>query len=102
MAKKMDPSTKWESDLRAIGIAIRHLERLANVQVPGEVVVYDVRFKLDADNGTSVLAIVKGRRDDEKLISFVGGLDLGTVVMAVGKKIAHGGLSWRIDVPWKG
>lgn len=64
--------------------------------------LYEVRFKLDADQGTSVLAVLKGLDGDKAVVGFVGGLDLPQVVMAIGRKLQKDALKWREDRPWGG
>lgn len=91
---------RFEKTLRALGYAILQMQRAAEQGDPQGCVLREVRFKLDADNRTSVLAILKGDADVGQRIAFVGGPDLEGAVHAVGKALGAGVLKWREDLPY--
>lgn len=97
---KAEYEALWEKRLRSVGVAVVRLEKPPRGTVEQKVTLTEVRFKLDADNGTSVLAVVKGRRGAEKLVAFAGGSTLTEVLMALGKKLEKGVLKWREDRPY--
>jgi hypothetical protein len=103
MAKSdRDYELQYEKRLRALGQSIEHLERASLPATAGDVLLYEIRFKLDADQGTSVLAIVRGLRDEEAVVGFCGSLDLPTCVLTLAKKVARETMRWREDLPWTG
>ena len=93
---------RWEKRLRAVGLCVEHLERYADPGQMEDVCLTEIRFKLDADYGTSVLCILKGTRDGSRIVGFVGAPDLTGCVLATGKKVAAGAVKWREDRPWEG
>lgn len=92
----------WDAHLRAVGVALQRVTRHTHEGAAEGPTVYEVRFKLEADNRTSVLVIVKAHGQDHELIAFMGGPDLPTAVLALGKKLAGGAVKWREDLPWSG
>lgn len=91
----------WESYVSAVGVAIMHLNRHA-VNGPAEgPSLTGINIKLDADNRTSVLVVLKAVEGEEKLVGFVGGPDLPTAIIAAGKKVAADVVRWREDRPWE-
>lgn len=99
---KADYDDRYEKHLRAGGVANQVLAREGTTAARGSVVLYEVRVKLDADEGTSCLAILKGTREDGLVVGFVGAPDYETVMIAVGKKLAKDAVRWREDRPWRG
>lgn len=97
-----EASQFWEKRLRGLGYSVLTLEREAGPQAMGRVELVEVRFKLDADGGTSCLAVVKGVRDGQGLVAFVGALDLSTCMLSLGKAVSTDSLRWREDRPWSG
>lgn len=95
-----DRGEEWDKRVRAVGFALLRLERHAVGGQAEDVELTEVRFKLDADNRTSVLGILKGVRDGASLVGFVGGPDLTSTVLSAGKKLAAGAVRWREDRPW--
>lgn len=100
MGRKTEADERFERTLRALGFAVLRLQKANETAGEDGVRVTDLRFKLDADAGTSVLAVVKGVRGQEELVAFTGGPDLETAVLSLGKKVQAGGLRWREDRPW--
>lgn len=99
---KHDYDKLFEVRLRALGFAVLGLQRFAADSVDGGPRLIEVRFKLDADGGTSTLAVCKAVGDDGAVVAFVGGLELADVVLALAKKLEGGSLKWREDRPWQG
>lgn len=97
---KSEADVAWEKLLRACGHAVVALSRDSGDGALGSVKLTEVRFKLDADDGTSVLGILKGVAAEGRVITFVGGPDLPSVVLAIGKKIRADVLRWREDRPF--
>lgn len=95
-----DADEAWEKALRTAGLALEAIWREHGPHRQGGVQVSEVRFKLDADEDTSVLCVLKGEGEGGKLIAFVGGLDLKTTAIAAAKKLGRGVLRWREDRPW--
>ena len=91
----------WDRENRALGLAVRRVWQATEVAKVDEPELTEVRFKLDADNRTSVLVILKGVQGDRRRISFVGGFDLPAALLAVSKKMAAGALKWREDLPYR-
>ena len=79
---------------------LTQLERLADVDDPEAICLTSVRFKMDADGGTSVLCVLSGFVGERDMVAFVGGYDLVSCVMALRKKIMKKRLSWRESTPW--
>lgn len=100
MGKQGTADGRFERLLRQIGYAVLRLQRENTDTRNSGVRVTDVRFKLDADNRTSVLVILKGVADDGEKVAFVGGPDLESAVIAVGKRLEGETLRWREDRPW--
>ncbi len=90
----------WEKELRAAGIALHHLKRHAEGGNGSSPMLTEVRLKLDADEGTSVLMILKATGSEGSLVAFVGGADMVSVILSAAKKIVAGVLRWREDRPW--
>lgn len=102
MAKLGTAEQRFEKQLRALGYAVLRIQRANNVDEKTGVRVTDVRIKLDADNRTSVLVILKGVSEEGARVAFVGGGDLEGAVIAVGKRLSGEALKWREDRPWEG
>jgi hypothetical protein len=100
MGKQFDYEAEWERRLRAVGVGIAHISRLTSVDDNTARRLTEVRFKLDADSGTSVLAIVKAVEPAGRIIAFCGGPTLTDTVISLGKKLAADALRWREDIPW--
>lgn len=90
----------FERRLRALGFGVLRIEREADHGRCGTVEVTSIRFVLNADHGTSVLAVLKGVEVEEQVIAFVGGYDLSTVILDVARKLEKGTLRWKEDRPW--
>lgn len=99
---RSEGDVRFEKLLRGLGFAILNLQKAAELEAVGTARLTEVRFKLDADNRTSVLVICKGVLGDGKKIAFVGAPDLETAVLAVGRSVAAGALKWREDLPYAG
>lgn len=97
---RQDLEKAFEGRLRSLGYAVLRMENAGDADRGTGVVITDVRFKLGADGGVGVLAVIKGVREGALLISFVGGNDLTSTVLAVGKRLEKGALRWREDRPW--
>ena len=80
---------------------LEQLDLMADDEGQDVVTLTAIRFKLDADGGTSVLAILTGYKGDEDLVSFVGGFSLKACLLAIGKKLDRKRLSWRRSIPWE-
>lgn len=91
---------RFEKQLRGLGYAVLRIQGASEGGDLGAVRLVEVRAKLDADNRTSVLLILKGVLDGEQQVAFVGGPDFETAVFTLGKKLAGEGLRWRYDPPW--
>lgn len=63
-------------------------------------VVTRVNIRLPTDDQPDTLLVVKVSGDAGAFIGFVGGLDIGTAVLAWRAKDGAAGLKWRVDVPW--
>lgn len=92
---------RFEKRLRSVGVAIERIDNASTGDGVGGLCLTEVRLKLDADEGTSVLAIVKATRGSEALVAFVGGPDVGTTLLALAKRILAGRMRWRDDRPWE-
>lgn len=90
----------WDKHVRAVGMALLRLARHTHDGGADGPVLHELRLKLEADNRTSVLVIVKAHGQERELIAFTGGPDLPTAVIAVAKKLQGGSLRWREDRPW--
>lgn len=91
---------RFEKLLRALGYACLRVQKGANGGFDGDIVLNEVRFKLDQDNRTSVLVIVKAASGEGKKVAFVGGPDFETAMLALGKALAGASLKWREDRPY--
>lgn len=91
---------QWARHLAAVGRSVELLDRESDPAVAGGVLLYEVRFKLDADEGTSCLAILKGTSEAGNRVGFVGGADLASTLIATARKIGAGAVKWREDRPW--
>lgn len=90
----------WEKRLRSLGMAIAQIGRhTADGSAEGPELT-ELRFQLEADNRTSVLLVVKARGQESDLVGFVGGPDLPSALLSLGKKLAAGAIKWREDRPW--
>lgn len=100
MGRQSGADARFEKRLRALGFAVVGLQN-AHDRVKDEGVrLTDLRFKLDADNRTSVLVILKGEGGEGPLVGFTGGLDLETAVLSAWGKVKAKTVHWRIDRPW--
>lgn len=90
----------WETRLRSLGLAVLTLEKWADSEANRTLVLTGVRLKLDADNGTSVLCILKAVEEGLPVVGFVGGLDVSSVLLALAKRLRGEAVRWREDVPW--
>jgi len=97
-ARELD--TKWGKTVRALGYAILALERDAGQDHHTQYQLTDLRFKLDADNGTSVLVVVKGTGEEGPMVAFTGGFDLSSALLSLYKKLKGSTLKWRVDRPY--
>lgn len=102
MGDRTTADERFERQLRALGYALLRLQKSSEDVKAGEVRVFELRAKLDADNRTSVLLIVKGVRDGTPVVAFVGGPDLETAVISLSKKLMGDAVRWRDDPPWGG
>ncbi len=100
VGRKQEYDERFEKLVRALGFAVMNLQKANTRAEPGVVRVTDIRFKLDADNRTSVLVVVKGVRGGEQLVGFTGGTDLESAVLALGGKLTGQTVRWREDRPW--
>lgn len=97
---RSEGDARFDKLLRSLGFAVLRLERSGPGGEAEGVELTEVRFKLDADNRTSVLVICKGTEEGQQLVAFVGGPDLSTAMIAVGKALAGRALKWREDRPY--
>lgn len=102
MARQDSLEGRWEKLLRRLGLSIQEMERHAVNGQDLSPELIDIRFKLDADNRTSVLVVLKAIEEGEQLVAFTGGVDLSSAVIATAKKLKAGALKWREDRPWTG
>lgn len=100
--REVRSEVRWEKHLQACGRGLEMLDLHASSRTEGEVCLQSVKLLLQADNGTSVLGVLVGVLDGKELVSFVGGPDAMTVVLAIGKKLMGKGLRWRESRPWQG
>lgn len=91
---------EWDRFVRRIGFALLQLERYTPGGVSDVVELTELRFKLDADNRTSVLCVVKAVVAGEHMVGFVGAGDLSATVVALAKKVVAGNVRWREDRPY--
>lgn len=91
---------EWDKYVRRLGLSLLHLGRSAPGGEGEGPTILDLRFKLDHDNRTSVLLVMKAEGESDTLVGFIGGHDLATVVIAAAKKVRAGAVNWRRDVPW--
>lgn len=101
MGHKQDFDKRFEKLVRALGFAVMNLQKAS--ELPGEdgVRVTEIRLKLDADNRTSVLVVVKGIDDEGAVVGFTGGRDLEAAVLSLEGRLKAGTMRWREDRPWK-
>lgn len=97
-----DVDDRFERLLRSTGLAVLAIWREASLEGLCGVRLTELRVKLDADNGTSVLVIAKGMRGDEKVIGFVGANTLDAGLIALRKKMEADAVRWREDLPYGG
>lgn len=102
MARNAKAEQAYMTRMVRVGECIALVDKASDENGLEDVVLDEVRVKLDADNRTSVLLIVKGHDDDGRLVAFIGGPDAETALYALGRKLASGGLSWREDRPFGG
>lgn len=101
MGRQTDDDGRFEKLVRALGFAVMNLQK-ANVRTGAGVVrVTEIRLKLDQDNRTSVLVIVKGVRGGEAVVGFVGGIDLEAAILSLAGKLTSRTVRWREDRPWE-
>lgn len=99
---KHDYEVAWEKRLRALGVSAERVDQAAAGDGLEGRTLYDIRFQLDADNGSGVLVIVKSRSASGKEVGFVGGSTFTEALLSVGKRLARESLKWREDKPWDG
>lgn len=102
MTRNGEADVRFERTLRALGFAVLNLQKANEKAGRDGVRVTDIRFKLDADNRTSVLVILKGVREEEALVGFTGGPDLEVAVLSAAGKLSAGAVRWREDRPYGG
>jgi len=102
MGNKSQADERFEKQLRALGFAILRLQKASEEADPEGFRVCEVRIKLDADNRTSVLLIVKGVMGAEPMVAFAGGSSLESAIITLSKQIEAGTVRWRDDPPWGG
>lgn len=90
----------WEKYALRLGLSLAHIQKSCVNGVNEALEIREIRIKLDADNRTSVLVILKALRGDDQLVGFVGGHDLGTAIIATAKKVQADAVRWRVDRPW--
>jgi hypothetical protein len=90
----------WDKELRALGLAVKALENAIAEDAREGRDWHGVRFKTDADEGTSVLAVLTSSDDAGEWVAFVGGLTLSTTILAMRRKLEGPGLKWRPSVPY--
>lgn len=95
-----DADTTWEKKLRRLGLDIGLLSKESTDEYTGNERITEIRFKCDADNDTSVLVVIKALRGTERLVAFVGAVDLESAVLALARKMRGDGLKYREDRPW--
>lgn len=91
---------RFHQVVQAAGLAVLALSRESAEGALWGVRLTEVRVKLDADAGTSVLVVAKGVKDSGKVIAFVGANTLEAGLIALKKKLQAGVLRWREDLPW--
>lgn len=97
---KRDEDSRYERLAHHVLYTLEQLERLADVDDPEAICLTGVKFKLDADGGTSVLCILQGFVGEQEMVAFAGGYDLISAVMALRKKLQKKRLNWRESKPW--
>lgn len=90
----------WEKKLRRLGLDIEYLNAETSPDYDGDERITEIRFKCDADADTSVLVVIKATRGGEKLVAFIGGVDMESALLACVRKMRAGGLKYREDRPW--
>lgn len=102
MVTDREMEASWDRELRALGHAIKLIDRLAEPGRSAGVVLTSIKLKLDADQGTSVLLIATGTNAEGEWVCFVGGIDAATTLLAFKKKAEVAQLKWRESTPWQG
>lgn len=100
MARQSRADEEWDKETVAMGLAVRRIARAAASPGSAGVVLTDIRFRLLADGGASVLAVLKGQGADGLVVGFVGAYDFERAVLSCGKALRAGAVKWREDRPW--
>lgn len=95
-----DGDAEWEKLVRAAGYAVVAVSHAGEREDGAGLRLTEVKAKLDADNRTSVLLVIKATRGDDSLIAFVGDSSLVGAFITLKKRLKAGGLKWREDRPW--
>ena len=93
---------RFDKLLRGLGYAVLGIQKEGDEERNPSILLTEVRFKLGADNRTSVLVVIKGRAGDGAVVAFLGTPSLETAVLALGKSLKAGSLRWREDRPYGG
>lgn len=102
MGRQSEADERFQKLVRALGFAVLRIQKLNEVAGEDGVRVTDLSFKLDADNRTSVLVVVKGTAEGAAVVGFVGADSMESAVLALSKRLVGGSVKWREDLPWKG
>lgn len=100
MGRQSEADERFRNQVRALGYAVLRMQKYNEVAGDDGVRVTDIRFKLDADNRTSVLVIVKGTAEGAGVVGFVGAESMESAVIALSKRLVGGSVKWREDRPW--
>lgn len=101
-SREVQDEERWQKLLIASGRGLVVIDRESGEARLGPVQLHSVKFLLQADSGTSVLAVVVGRDEGKELVAFVGGPDIMTTLLSLGKKLEADALRWRENRPWGG
>lgn len=91
------------ADVRRNGhviFTLEQLERLAEGDDSSRITLTGVKFKLDADGGTSVLLVLQGFREEREYVAFVGGYDMISCLLTLRRKLQKNRIGWRESRPW--
>lgn len=87
----------FDRELRALGYAATFLNRYNDGEECGGVVITGMSIRLDADEGTSTLAVLRGFNSEGRFVAFVGASSFSDCLLAVGKRCKAEALRWRPD-----